>query len=81
MSINGSVCNHPNMTGKQCQDCGTIIIDIKPRTADYRQGFDDGFNAAMRLRAEGGGRVPEDAIEHRNGPTFKDSIETKGEAD
>ena len=26
-----------------------------------------------------GGRVPEDAIQHRNGPTFKDTIETKGE--
>lgn len=26
-----------------------------------------------------GGRVPEDAIEHRNGPKFKDTIETKGQ--
>jgi len=25
------------------------------------------------------GRVPEDAIQHRNAPTFKDTIETKGE--
>ena len=55
------------------------------RSDDYRRGFEDGYQTALReMREMVGathqpGRVPEDAIEHRNGPKFKDSIETKGQ--
>jgi hypothetical protein len=82
-------CTHPNMlrSDSQCPDCGTIIIEMKRKDEQYSRGFSDGFNAALRQMREmvgathQPGRVPEDAIEHRNGPKFKDSIETKNGAD
>ncbi len=48
------------------------------RTEEYRNGFEDGYQTALReMREMVGethqpGRVPEDAIEHRNHPRTKE---------
>lgn len=54
----------------------------------YKEGYAAGYAAAKAEMVRAiqpinpvyveGGRVPEEAIEHRNQPTFKDAIEKKG---
>ena len=67
------------------------LVPTEHTNSEYLRGWQAGYAAAkaemlgklteFRPTYVEGGRVPEDAIEHRNGPKFKDSIETKNGAD
>ncbi len=71
-----------------CKDCRTLV-PCKYEQSDYDKGYAAGYAAAkaemlgklneFNPRYVEGGRVPEDAIEHRNAPKFRDTIEKKGQ--
>jgi len=63
------------------------LVPTEHTNSEYLRGFQAGYAAAkaemlgklteFRPTYVEGGRVPEDAIEHRNAPTFKERIEVK----
>jgi len=65
------------------------VLADENANSEYVKGWQAGYAAAkaemlgklneFNPRYVEGGRVPEEAIEHRNGPKFKDMIETKGQ--